>query len=108
MLDIFNDVGEHFDSLPYGNYTLLAPPGFTYHGKVTYHQGFYMSSNRIQIVKEGSLYEDEVQFYHAIYDAFDYYRESYFLTFSKKQADEFMSHGYQLEYTNNECYVIRL
>ena len=48
--------------MPYGNYTLLAPPGFTYHGKVTYHQGFYMSSNRIQIVKEGSLYEDEVQF----------------------------------------------
>ena len=61
------------------------------------------------------------QFYHAIYDywsekasfdqtkfAFDYYRESYFLTFSKKQADELMSHGYQLEYTNNECYVIRL
>lgn len=49
-----------------------------------------MSSNRIQIVKEGSLYEDELQFYHAIYDywsekasfdqtkfAFDYYRESY-------------------------------
>ena len=26
----------------------------------------------------------------------------------KKQADELMSHGYQLEYTNNECYVIRL
>ena len=71
-----------------------------------------MSSNRIQIVKEGSLYEDEMQFYHAIYDywsekasfdqtkfAFDYYRESYFLTLSKKQADELMSHGYQLEYT---------
>lgn len=121
MLDIFNDVGEHFNSLPYGNYTLLAPPGFTYHGKVTYQLGFYMSSNRIQIVKEGSLYEDELQFYHAIYDywsekasfdqtkfAFDYYRRSYFLTLSKKQADELMSHGYQLEYTNNECYVIKL
>ena len=80
-----------------------------------------MSSNRIQIVKEGSLYEDELKFYHAISDywsekasfdqtkfAFDYYRRSYFLTLSKKQADELMSHGYQLEYTNNECYVIKL
>ena len=53
-------------------------------------------------------YQNEKASFDQTKFAFDYYRESYFLTFSKKQADELMSHGYQLEYTNNECYVIRL
>ncbi len=121
MLDIFNDVGDYFNSLPYGNYTLLSPSGFKYQGRETYQQGFYMSSNRIQIVKQESLDKKDLKFYKVISNywdnkvsiddaklALDHYKGTYLLTFSKNQANDLMKNGYSLEYTNDECYVIKL
>lgn len=53
-LDIFTDIGEYFNSLPYGNYTLYCPESFTYNNNQTFSLGFLMSSNRIQLhAREG-------------------------------------------------------
>jgi len=73
-----------------------------------YNSSPYDLTNKITTVGELYDYWSEKASFDQTKFAFDYYRESYFLTLSKKQADELMSHGYQLEYTNNECYVIRL
>lgn len=121
MLDIFNDVGGYFNSLPYGNYTLVSPSDFKYHGHETKNKGFYMSSNRIQITNHETVNEENIKYYDAItkyWDgktsiddikfALDYYKGSYFLVLSENQANDLIQHGYSLEYTNDECYVIKL
>ena len=53
-LDIFANIGNYFNSLPYGNYTLYCPESFTYNDNETFSLGFLMSSNRIQLhAREG-------------------------------------------------------
>lgn len=52
---IFYNVGEFFNSLPYGNYRFFAPSVFSYDGINTLELGFMMSSNRIQIHERGGF-----------------------------------------------------
>ncbi|RHM59401.1 MULTISPECIES: DUF6077 domain-containing protein [Coprobacillaceae] len=121
MLDIFNDVGSYFNRLPYGNYTLLAPESFTYNGRITYQLGFYLSSNRIQIERSTSLDAIGLQYRTLINDylnknisyqeaksAFSYYKGSYLLTFSKKQAIELKELGYTIVHKTKKYAVIHI
>lgn len=52
-LEIYDQVGEYFNSLPYGNYQFYSSPVFEYNGKSIYEEGFIMSSNRIQLSCRG-------------------------------------------------------
>ena len=47
MPNIFVEVGDYFNQLPYGNYNLYTPNAFDYENYVTHGAGFVMSSNRI-------------------------------------------------------------
>lgn len=61
---IFEDVGNYFNSLSYGNYKLYAPGAFEFDNNTTYEIGFIMSSNRIQVAERGgfeNITGDELQ-----------------------------------------------
>lgn len=121
MLDPFNEVGKYFNSLPYGNYTLLAPEAFKFKGSITYQQGFALSSNRIQIERTSSLNENRLKYRNAISHylddsatfndtkfAFEFYKGSYLLTFSKNQSYELENLGYKIVYKGKNYFIIHI
>lgn len=62
--DIFYEIGEYFNQVPYGNYRVFAPSAFEYDGKDTLELGLMMSSNKIQIHERGGfqgITDDEIQ-----------------------------------------------
>ena len=120
ILDIYNDIGEYFNTLPYGNYTLLAPAEFSMNGHRVIYPGFVMGSNRIQIVyrfddeKMNQNYNiinrylnNEIS-YNEAKDALQYFQDSYVLTFSKKQADELENNGSKQVYKQDNYYLMKL
>lgn len=121
MLDIFNDVAEFFDEKPYDNYTLLSPQSFEYNNRTTYQYGFHILCNRIQLEQDGYINNDNIPYHNILISywnneidynnakkAFDYYKGSYFLTFSKEQSIELQNNNYKLEYHNNNCYILKI
>ncbi len=120
ILDVYNDIGEYFDTLPYGNYTLLAPAEFLINNHKVIYPGFVMGSNRIQIIyrfddeKKNQNYSiinkylnNEIS-YDEAENAFEYFRDSYVLTVSKDQAIEIEKNGAEQVYKQNNYYLLKL
>ncbi len=53
MPQLFVDVGEYFDQLPYGNYRLWSETALTYNKSIMFSTGFAFSSNRIETCYAG-------------------------------------------------------
>lgn len=120
ILDVYNDIGEYFDTLPYGNYTLLAPAEFLINNHKVIYPGFVMGSNRIQIIyrfddeKKNQNYSiinkylnNEIS-YDEAENAFEYFHDSYVLTVSKDQAIEIEKNGAEQVYKQNNYYLLKL
>lgn len=120
ILDIYSDIGNYFDTLPYGNYTLLAPAEKNINNHKILYGGFVMGSNRIQIVYRTDNVE-MIKNYDVINDylnnqisytdaknSFEYFESDYILTFSKKQAEELEKNGSKIVYKKSDYYLLKL
>lgn len=118
MPDIFNQIGDYFNKLPYGNYTLLAPASFKIGSYYTYQTGFNMVSNRIQIINRAQNSDDSDN-YTIINDylsgkidllnaqtALDYFENAYILTLSNAQKTELESLGYEIKLHSDNYYLM--
>ena len=107
--EIFYEVGEYFNSLPYGNYRFFAPSVFQFDQVDTLELGFMMSSNRIQIHERGGFegitkeeseiisnycLSDEGE-YVAVNDLLKKYETEYLLIGDEMHKEEMISHGAQ-------------
>lgn len=115
---IFDDISDYFNSLPYGNYTLLVPNSFKIGNYYTNQAGFNMISNRIQIIyrvsddKDNENYEiinqyinDDISIEEAK-KSIDYFKDAYILVFSEKKSKELKSIGYKIELQTNDYYLM--
>ena len=120
VLDIYSDVGNYFDTLPYGNYTLLAPAEKNIDNHKILYSGFVMGSNRIQIVYRiadtemnknydviNSYLNNQISYVDAK-GALEYFNNDYILTFSRKQAVELEENGSEIVYKKGDYYLLKL
>lgn len=120
ILDIYSEVGNYFDTLPYGNYTLLAPAEKNINNHKILYGGFVMGSNRIQIVYRTDDVEMTKNYdvinnylnnqisYTDAKNSFEYFDNGYILTFSKKQAEELEKNGSKIVYKKSDYYLLKL
>ena len=126
MPEIFVDVGDYFNSLPYDNYNLFAPGAFEFENHLTHGAGFVMSSNRIVThISDGmNLTQDEINCLDTFCKGNTKHVEDvitvcidksidYILVFDEGSKDELLQNGYNLvlqgsKMQHKEYYLIQL
>lgn len=117
MPDIYTNIGEYFNELDYGNYTLLGPSEFEYNHIKMYTQGFIISSNRIELCtyngcdnltgeeynKINEFYKNNLSFYE-IEDILNEHKIMFILVFNEEHKVILEKQGYTLVYNDKDLY----
>ena len=107
--NVFYEVGEYFNTLPYGNYRFFAPSIIKIDSIDSYELGFLMSSNRIQIHERGGfdgITKEESEIisnycltaegnYAEVIDLLNKYETEYLLISNETHKDEMIFRGAQ-------------
>ncbi len=123
MPQIMVDVGNYFDSLDYGNYSLILPNEVIYEGITIPSSGFLITSNRIELCSHnGCNYttpeeiEEVNKFYtnEIDYKNIDYilkkHEIDYILVTEENQKDELLKYGFKVVLShkeNNQYYLLK-